>query len=80
MEMEFVMGLNKYLMAAAVASMSVAPALAAPATDAVRASSVASDSEELGGGSTILALLAAAAIIAGIILIASNDDNSPASP
>jgi hypothetical protein len=83
--MEFVMGLSKYLMAAAAATMSVAPAIAAPAnpvvaSDSIRASAVSADSEELKGGSVIVALLAAVAIIGGILLLASNNSDTPTSP
>ena len=83
--MEFVMGLSKILMAAAVATMSVTPAIAAPAntaavSDSIRAVSNTADSEELRGGSVIIALLAAAAIIAGILLLASNNSDIPTSP
>lgn len=79
------MGLSKILLAAAVATMSVAPAIAAPAnpvvvSDSVRAVSDNVDSEELRGGSVIIALLAAAAIIAGILLLASNNSDVPTSP
>lgn len=79
------MGLSKILMAAAVATMSVTPAIAAPAntaavSDSIRAVSSTADSEEIRGSSVIVALLAAAAIIAGILLLASNNSDVPTSP
>lgn len=73
------MGLSKYVMAAAAATMAATPAIAAPASAPVRASSQA-DGEQLRGSSVIVALLALAAIIAGIILIARNNKGQPASP
>ena len=73
------MGLSKYLMAAAAATMAAAPAVAAPASTPARVESRV-DGEQLKGSSVIVALLALAAIIAGIILIARNNDSSPASP
>lgn len=79
------MRLGKYLLAAAAASMSVAPAMAAnPAsslsvTQSARAGSVtAKDSEAVGGG-ILVAILAAAAVIVGIVIVADSDD-SPDSP
>ncbi len=79
------MGLSKYLMAAAAATMAVTPAIAQTASpvavsDSIRASAAVGDSEELKGGSVIVALLAAAAIIGGILLLASNEDDTPTSP
>jgi hypothetical protein len=83
--MEFVMGLSKYLMAAAAASLVVTPAIAQTASpvavsDSIRTSAVVSDSEDLRGSSVIVALLAAAAIIASILLLASNESDVPTSP
>jgi hypothetical protein len=83
--MEFVMGLSKYLLAAAAASMVVSPAIAQSASPvavsgSIRTSADMADSEELKGGSVIVALLAAAAIIGGILLLASNNSDTPTSP
>ena len=78
------MKIAKLMLAAAAASMTVAPAMAAPANPAaslsvaksVRAgSATAKDSQAVGGG-VIVAVLAAAAVIAGIIIVADSDDNS----
>lgn len=81
------MRISKYLMAAAVASMSVAPAMAAPASPAAnlsvaksaRAGTSTVERNKAAGGGIIVAVLAAAAVIAGIIVIADSDDN-PDSP
>lgn len=81
------MRLGKYLMAAAAATMAVAPAVAAPVNPAaglsvaqsVRAGSVTSKKNELAGGGVFIALIAAAAVIVGIIIVAKEDD-SPDSP
>jgi hypothetical protein len=76
------MRLGKYLMAAAAATMAVAPAVAAPANPAaglsvyksVRAGSVSTKKNELAGGGVLVAVLAAAAVIAGIVIVANEDD------
>ena len=76
------MRLGKYLMAAAAATMAVAPAVAAPANPAaslsvaksVRAGSVSGKKNELAGGGILIAVLAVAAVAAGIVVVA--DDNS----
>lgn len=81
------MRIGKFLLAAAAASMTVAPAMAAnPAaglsvSSSVRAGSVtANDSKLRGrGGGFIIAILAAAAVIVGIIIIVDSDDD-PDSP
>lgn len=78
------MKIAKLMLAAAAATMSVAPAIAAPANPAaslsvaksVRAgSATAKDSEAVGGG-IIVAVLAAAAVVVGIIIVADSDDDS----
>ena len=82
---EFDMRLGKYLLAAAAASMTVAPAIAAnPAASLsvaqpARAGSVTADQNEAVGGGILVAILAAAAVIVGIIIIADSDDD-PDSP
>jgi len=71
-------------MAAAAATMAVAPAVAAPANPAaslsvaksVRATSASGKKNELAGGGVIVAVLAAAAVVAGIVIVADSDDNS----
>ncbi len=76
------MRLGKYFMAAAVATMAVAPAMAAPANPAAslsisspaRAGTSASHKDKLAGGGFIIALIAAAAVIAGIVVVATNKD------
>ena len=76
------MRLGKYLMAAAAATMAVAPAVAAPANPAaslsvaksVRTGSVSGKTNELAGGGILIAVLAVAAVAAGIVVVA--DDNS----
>lgn len=81
------MRLGKYLMAAAAATMAVAPAVAAPANPAaglsvsksVRAGSATANKSELAGGGVLVAILAAAAVVAGIIIVA-NEDDTPDSP
>ncbi len=78
------MRLGKYLMAAAAATMAVAPAVAAPANPAaslsvaksVRNGSVSGKKNELAGGGIIIALVAAAAVVAGIVVVADSDDNA----
>ncbi len=81
------MRLGKYLMAAAAATMAVAPAMAAPANPATslsvaksaRAGTTTAKKNELAGGGIIIAIIAAAAVVAGIIIVADNND-SPDSP
>lgn len=76
------MRLGKYLMAAAAATMAVAPAVAAPANPAaslsvaksVRTGSVSGKKNELAGGGILIAVLAVAAVAAGIVVVA--DDSS----
>ena len=76
------MRIAKYLAAVAAVSMTVAPAMAAPASPAVHSSAKAvragtpvASKEKLAGGGIIIAVLAAAAVIAGIIVIADSDDD-----
>ena len=81
------MRLGKFFMAAAVATMAVAPAMADPVNPAAslsisgpgRAGTPASHKGELAGGGFIIALIAAAAVIAGIVVVATNK-NHPSSP
>ena len=81
------MRLGNYLMAAAVATMSVAPAVAAPVNPAsslstvksVRSGVVAKNANELAGGGVIVAIIAAVAVIVGIVIVADEDDK-PKSP
>ncbi len=76
------MKLAKYLAAVAAVSMTVAPALAAPANPAaslsvvksVRATS-AQGKDKLAGGGIIVAVIAAAAVVAGIVIVADDDDS-----
>ena len=76
------MRLGKYLMAAAAATMAVAPAVAAPANPAAslsvaksaRTGAVPGKKNELAGGGILIAVLAVAAVAAGIVVVA--DDNS----
>jgi hypothetical protein len=70
------MRLGKYLLAAAAASMTVAPAIAAnPASiESVRAGSVVKGDSEAVGGGILVAVLAAAAVIVGIVIVADSDD------
>ena len=78
------MRLGKYFMAAAAATMAVAPAVAAPVNPAaslsvsksVRAASVSAKKDKLAGGGVIVAILAAAAVVAGIVIVADSDDDS----
>ncbi|WP_203309549.1 MULTISPECIES: hypothetical protein [Sphingomonas] len=73
-------------MAAAAATMAVAPAVAAPANPAaslsvaksVRTGSASSSKDKLAGGGVIVAILAAAAVVAGIVVVA-DDNSTPAS-
>ena len=81
------MRLGKYFMAAAVATMAVAPAMAAPVNPAAslsisapaRAGTSGSHKDKLAGGGFIVALAAAAAVIAGIVVVAT-EKTKPASP
>ena len=81
---EFDMRLGKFIMAAAAATMAVAPAVAAPANPAaslsvsksVRTGSVSAKKDKLAGGGIIVAVLAAAAVVAGIIIVADSDDDA----
>lgn len=78
------MRLGKYLMAAAAATMAVAPAVAAPVNPAaslsvaksVRAGKTTAKNNELAGGGIVIAIIAAAAVVAGIIIVADNDDSA----
>ena len=78
------MRLGKYLMAAAAATMAVAPAVAAPANPAaslsvaqsVRTGSVSGKKNELAGGGILIAVLAAAAVAAGIVVVASDNSSN----
>ena len=81
------MRLGKYLMAAAAATMAVAPAIAAPANPAsslsvapsARAGSASDHKSDLAGGGLIIAIIAAGVVIAGIVVVADNND-TPRSP
>lgn len=81
------MRLGKYLMAAAAATMAVAPAMAAPANPAaglsvsksVRAGSATAKNNELAGGGVFVAIIAAVAVIVGIVVVA-NENDKPDSP
>ena len=81
------MRLGKYLMAAAAATMAVAPAMAAPVNPAAslsvaksaRAGSHAGNSSDLAGGGAFVAAIAAILVIVGIVIVA-NEDNKPKSP
>ena len=77
--------LKKFLAAAAVASLSVSPALAATANPAaglsvaksVRASAPSAKQNELGGNFGFVGLAILAGIVAiGVIAIVNDDDNS----
>lgn len=78
------MRLGKYIMAAAAATMAVAPAMAAPVNPAaslsvsksVRTGSVSAKKDKLAGGGIIVAILAAAAVVAGIVIVADSDDDA----
>ncbi|MEH3158655.1 MAG: hypothetical protein PGN08_06735 [Sphingomonas taxi] len=71
-------------MAAAAATMAVAPAVAAPANPAaslsvaksVRTGSASAKKNELAGGGIVIALIAAAAVVAGIVVVADSDDSA----
>jgi hypothetical protein len=77
------MRLAKYMLAAAAATMAVAPAMAAPVnpaaglsvSKAVRAGSPSAKKNELAGGGVLIAVLAAAAVVAGIVVVADEDDS-----
>lgn len=76
------MRLAKYMLAAAVASVSVAPAMAAPVNPASslsvsRAAAPSAKKNELAGGGVIVAIVAAAAVIAGIVVVATDGDDTP---
>ncbi|WP_425229476.1 hypothetical protein [Sphingomonas sp.] len=81
------MRLGKYLMAAAAATMAVAPAVAAPAnpaaglsvTKSARAGSPSARRSNLDGGGSFIAIAAAVAVILGIVIVAG-EDNTPKSP
>ncbi len=74
----------KYLMAAAAATLAVAPAMAAPANPAaslsvaksVRTGSASAKKNELAGGGLIIALIAAAAVVVGVVVVADGDSDS----
>ncbi len=70
--------LGKAAAAAAIASMAVAPALAAPTSAAsalsLRASTASKHDSELMGA-PVIALIGIAAIVAGGVIIATEDDN-----
>jgi uncharacterized protein HemX len=78
------MRLGKYMMAAAAATMAVAPAVAAPVNSAaslsvaksVRTGSATAKKNNAAGGGIIIALLAAAAVGVGIYVVADSDDNA----
>ena len=81
------MRLGKYLMAAAAATMAIAPAVASPVNPAsslsvapsARAGSSTAHQSDLAGGGLIIALIAAGVVIAGIVVVADNND-TPRSP
>ncbi|WP_447407077.1 hypothetical protein, partial [Clostridium perfringens] len=66
------------------ATLTVAPAAAAPANPAaslsvaksVRTGSVSGKKNELAGGGIIVAVIAAAAVVAGIIIVADSSDSN----
>lgn len=74
----------KFLIVAAAASMTVAPALAAPANPAaslsiaksVRTGTVAGKKSKMGGSGFVIAAIAAAAVVAGIVVVATDDSDS----
>ena len=78
------MRLGKYMMAAAAATMAVAPAVAAPVNSAaslsvaksVRTGSATAKKNNAAGGGIIIALLAAAAVGVGIYVVADSDDKA----
>lgn len=77
------MRLGKYLMAAAVATMAVAPAVAAPVNPAAglsvaksaRAGSKATGQSDLAGGGFVVAIIAGILVVVGIIIVADEDDS-----
>lgn len=82
--------LSKMTVAFAVATMTVAPAMAAPANPAaslsvvkaVRANAPAAKGSKLGGenGGLIIAVAGGLAIIAAIIVVGSEGSKTPSSP
>lgn len=82
------MRVGKFLMAAAVVSMTAAPAFAAPANPAaslsisksVRASAHSGKKSKVGGTGLIIAVLAAVAVAGGIVAATSNSSSTPTSP
>ena len=78
------MRLAKYMMAAAAATLAVAPAVAAPTNPAaslsvsksVRTGSHSAKKNNVAGGGVIIAVVAAAAVIAGIVIVADSNNNS----
>lgn len=82
------MRVGKFLMAAAVASMTVAPAFAAPANPAaklslsksVRASSTSSKKSKAVETGVIIGVIAAVAVVGGVIAATSNSNSTPKSP
>ena len=81
------MRLGKYMMAAAAATMAVAPAMAAPGNPAsslsvahsARAGSKATNQSDLAGGGFIVAIIAGVLVIVGIVVVAQ-EDSKPKSP
>jgi hypothetical protein len=74
---------SKFMMAAAAATMSVAPAIAAPAApSSVRAAAEAEEASQLSGdtGGIFLALAAGVAIIVAIIILGGEESDIPTSP
>ncbi len=75
--------LGRAATAVALASLAVAPALAAPGTPAsklsLRASTKASHDSNIAGA-PIIAILGIVAIVAGGVIIATEDNDSPDSP
>ena len=73
---------GKIMAAAAAATLSVAPAIAAPADLSVghsaRAASAHKGDSDLLGGGLIIAIIAGVAVVVGIVVIATND--KPKSP
>jgi hypothetical protein len=75
------MKLGKFMLAAATATLALAPAVSAanPASSlsvskAVRASAPTAKKNELAGGA-LIAVIAAAAVVAGIVIVATDDDD-----
>ena len=67
---------GKLAVAVAAATMTFAPAIAAPAKVA-RAAATAPHAQHFAGTSLILALIAAAGAVAGIVAIADKGSSSP---